>query len=85
MNRCAPILAGLMLAAGFGSAIGASDSAAMRARAIENCKSSRGVDCNSAEGLREWIELERKRPPGQRSPVMQQKLEAERRAQQPAK
>lgn len=81
MSRCAAILAGLVLAGAFESAKAASDSAAIRARAIEKCKSSRGVDCTSAEGLREWLELERKRPSGQRSPVMQQKLEAERRAQ----
>jgi hypothetical protein len=30
----------------------------LRARAIERCKSNRGVDCESAEGLREWIQQE---------------------------
>jgi hypothetical protein len=58
---------------------------AIRARAIEKCKANRGVDCATEPGLREWVEAERKRPSGQRSPLMQRKLEAERRAPQPAK
>lgn len=53
-----------------------------RARAVVNCKANRGVDCATAEGLREWIDAERPRPAGQRSAIQMQKLEAERRAQQ---
>lgn len=30
-----------------------------RERAIARCRGNRGVDCDSAEGLREWIEQER--------------------------
>lgn len=56
----------------------------MRSLAIDNCKSNRGVDCESEAGLREWVELEKKRPPGQRATLLQQKLEAERRAKQRA-
>lgn len=52
----------------------------LRARAIENCRAGRGVDCFSEDGLREWIEAEKSRPPGQRSAIMMQKLESERRA-----
>ena len=55
--------------------------AAMRARAVANCKANRGVDCASAEGLREWIDAERPRPPGQRSAIQEQKLEAARKAE----
>ena len=55
--------------------------AAMRERAVANCKANRGVDCASAEGLREWIDAERPRPPGQRSAIQEQKLEAARKAE----
>ena len=72
----------LVLGGTFGHATAAdSESAAQRARAIEKCKANRGVDCTTEAGLREWIDAERKRPSGQRSPILQQKLESERRAQ----
>jgi hypothetical protein len=78
----AALPAALVLAGALGQAMAAdSDNAALRARAIEKCKANRGVDCATESGLREWVEAERKRPSGQRSPLMQQKLEAERRAQ----
>lgn len=34
-------------------------SAEERARGIERCKANRGVDCDTPEGQREWIEQER--------------------------
>ena len=34
---------------------------AQRERAVERCKANRGVDCESAEGLKEWLLLERSR------------------------
>ncbi len=37
------------------------DRDARRAKAIENCEASRGVDCRSEAGLREWELLERSR------------------------
>lgn len=30
----------------------------LRARGIERCKASRGVDCDTPEGQREWIQQE---------------------------
>ena len=30
-----------------------------RARAIARCRENRGVDCDTAEGLKEWIQQER--------------------------
>jgi hypothetical protein len=35
--------------------------AEVRARATERCKANRGVDCETAEGLREWEMQERTR------------------------
>jgi hypothetical protein len=32
-----------------------------RAKAVARCKANRGVDCESAEGLKEWLLLERSR------------------------
>ena len=32
---------------------------AQRARAITRCRENRGVDCDTAEGLKEWIQQER--------------------------
>ena len=77
------LAAALLLAASPWPAAAADTAAAkaeMREHAIENCKSNRGVDCVSEAGLREWIELEKARPPGQRATALQRKLEAERRA-----
>ena len=40
---------------------------ALRAKAVERCKANRGVDCETADGLKEWIDQERarahRRPP----------------------
>lgn len=83
-----PTIAAILLAAALlpaASAVRAETAAEMaeiRTRAIENCKSNRGVDCVTEAGLREWIEAERKRPPGLRSPALVQKWEAERQSQQ---
>ena len=33
----------------------------LRARAVENCKANRGVDCITPQGLQEWELLERSR------------------------
>jgi hypothetical protein len=87
MRKHATLLAVLMLTMPLTATSAETQSdRAIRARAIEKCKANRGVDCTTESGLREWIEAERKRPSGQRSPLMQKKLEAERRApQQPPK
>ena len=34
---------------------------AQKARAVENCKANRGVDCVTPQGLQEWELLERSR------------------------
>jgi len=34
---------------------------ALQARAVENCKANRGVDCDKPQGLQEWEMLERSR------------------------
>lgn len=83
-----PVAAGAILLAIAPMSATAAESAAemaqIRTLAIDNCKTNRGVDCETEAGLREWIELEKKRPPGQRATLLQQKLEAERRAKQRA-
>ena len=53
-----------------------------RERAVAKCKANRGTDCTTEAGLKEWIDAERARPQGQRSAIMEQKLEAARKAQQ---
>ena len=81
-----PIFAALLAALSLAAAIPASQAQAseaqIRARAIANCKTNRGTDCSSAAGLMEWIDAERPRPTGQRSAIVEQKLEAARKAQQ---
>ena len=65
--RNATILTALIIAAASAPAIAqtAAEMTEIRARAVENCKANRGVDCASEDGLREWIAIERARPPGQ--------------------
>jgi hypothetical protein len=77
-------LAAVFLAAAVAPAYAETEAerSAMRLRAMEKCKANRGVDCNTESGLREWMDAERARPPNQRAPYLQQKWEAERRAQQ---
>ena len=81
MPKTAPLVLIALLIPAFPAAAADSDGG-MRERAVANCKANRGTDCESAEGLKEWIDAERPRPPGQRSAIQLQKLEAERRAQQ---
>ena len=81
MHRIAALIFAFLLPVAFPAAAADGDSA-MRERAIANCKANRGTDCETAEGLKEWIDAERPRPPGQHSAIQLQKLEAERRAQQ---
>lgn len=76
------LLTALLLAAAIPPAQAQPVTPQMRERAVVNCKANRGTNCASAEGLKEWIDAERPRPAGQHSPVMQQKLEAARKAQQ---
>ncbi len=79
----AMLLAAVLLpAASVARAETAAEMAGIRARAIENCKANRGVDCVTEAGLREWIEAEKKRPPGLRSPALVRKWEEERQSQQ---
>ena len=89
MPTFSALLAALLLATAIPAAHAQTATAQMReranddrARAVANCKANRGVDCATAEGLKEWIDAERPRPAGQRSAIQMQKLEAERRAQQ---
>jgi hypothetical protein len=74
-------LAALVLAVAIPVANAQADGSSLRERAIASCKANRGTDCASAEGLKEWIDAERPRAPGQRSAIQMQKLEAERKAQ----
>ena len=39
----------------------ATEKAEQHKRAVESCRQNRGVDCSSAEGLKEWELLERGR------------------------
>lgn len=81
MRPTLAMLTALTLMAALPAAHAQSKSSSVRERAIANCKVNHGVDCETAEGLREWIDAEKPRPPGQKSAIQLQKLEAERRAQ----
>jgi hypothetical protein len=82
MRALSSALVLLFLAAAIPAASAQTVTAQMRERAIAKCKANRGTDCTTEAGLKEWIDAERNRPPGQRSAIMEQKLEAARQAQQ---
>jgi hypothetical protein len=82
MRMLSSVLAALFLVTLVPAAHAQTVTAQTRERAIAKCKANRGTDCTTEAGLREWIDAERNRPPGQRSAIMEQKLEAARQAQQ---
>lgn len=67
MRTCLLLLGGLMLS--FASAAqqtpsgekSAEEAARQRERAIERCNNERGTDCETEQGLREWLLQERTR------------------------
>ncbi len=81
MRPLLAVLTALTLAAAFPAAHAQNDASSIRERAIAKCNANRGVDCGTAEGLKEWIDREKPRPPRQKSAIQLQKLEAQRRAQ----
>ena len=51
--------------------------AELRARAVERCKADRGVDCETPQGLAEWIQQERPITPEQRQAAAAARLHRE--------
>src|SRR4051812_29866504 len=72
----AAALAALMLAL-TGSWAQQPSAAELRARAVERCKANRGVDCESPQGLEEWLRQEQPMTPQQRQSAAAARLRRE--------
>ena len=77
-------LAALMLACGSGWAQQPS-AAELRARAVERCKANRGVDCESPQGLEEWLRQEQPMTEQQRRSAAAARLRREQCKANPKK
>jgi hypothetical protein len=57
----------------------------LRARAVERCKANRGVDCESPQGLEEWVRQEQPMTPQQRQSAAAARLHREQCKANPKK